>query len=95
MVNKHTVGYHPSSSQLTSRIHPLIFLWSPKGFISPESFLNFFLNLYYTKVEEKFQIYGVKIIEHLLIFTYTPKQNSAPVFYHCPPGRRKLPIPLE
>ena len=46
MVNKHTVNYHPSPSQLISRIHTLIFLWTPKGFISPESFLNFFLNLY-------------------------------------------------
>ena len=46
MVNEHTVDYHPSPSQLISRIHPLIFLWTPKGFISPESFLNFFLNLY-------------------------------------------------
>ena len=46
MVNKHTVDYHPSPSQLISRIHTLIFLWTPKGFISPESFLNFFLNLY-------------------------------------------------
>ena len=25
---------------------PFIFLWIPKGFISPESLLNFFLNLY-------------------------------------------------
>ena len=46
MVNKHTVDYDPSPSQLISRIHTLIFLWTPKEFISPESFLNFFLNLY-------------------------------------------------
>ena len=46
MVNKYTVDYHPSRSQLISRIHTLIFLWTRKGFISPESFLNFFLNLY-------------------------------------------------
>ena len=32
--------------QLTSRIQPLIFLWTPKGFIFPEPFLDFFLNLY-------------------------------------------------
>ena len=32
--------------QLTSRIQPLIFLWTPKGFIFPEPFLHFFLNLY-------------------------------------------------
>ena len=48
MVNEHTVDYHPSPSELTSRIHPLIFLWTPKGFMfSPECFLNFFSNLYF------------------------------------------------
>ena len=40
MINKHTDHYHPSPSELTSRIDPLIFLWTPKGFISPESFLK-------------------------------------------------------
>ena len=43
---KQTYCRLPSLSQWTSRIHPLIFLWTPKGFISPETFLNFFLNLY-------------------------------------------------
>ena len=46
MVNKHTVNYHPSPSQLISRIHTLIFSWNCEGFTSPESFLNVFLNLY-------------------------------------------------
>ena len=43
MVKQHTVDHHPSFSQLMSRIQTLIFLWTPKGFIYPESFLNFFL----------------------------------------------------
>ena len=38
--------YHPSPSQLTSRIHPFIFIWTPKRFVSPESFLKFFFNLF-------------------------------------------------
>ena len=38
---KHAIDYHPSPLQLFSRVHPLIFLWSPKGLISPESFLSF------------------------------------------------------
>ena len=46
MVNKHNVDYHVSSSELISRIQPLIFLWPPKWFISPKSFLRFFLNLH-------------------------------------------------
>ena len=46
MLNKHTVDYHPNPSQLTPRIHPLIFLWTFKGFISPKYLFNFFSNLY-------------------------------------------------
>ena len=41
MGNEHTVDYHPSPSKLTSRIHPLNFLWIPKRFVSPEYFWNF------------------------------------------------------
>ena len=62
MVNKHTVDYHPSPSELTSRIHPLIFLWTSKGFIIySKCFLNFFKPVFWTMVAEKFQIHGVKI----------------------------------
>ena len=46
MVNEHTADYHSNPSELTSRIHPQIFLWTSKGFISPECFLNFFSSLY-------------------------------------------------
>ena len=44
MVNKHTVDYLVLHNELQG--YTLIFLWTPKGFISPETFLNFFLNLY-------------------------------------------------
>ena len=43
---KYTVDYHPNPSQLISRIHTRIFLGTRKRFISPESFLYIFLNLY-------------------------------------------------
>ena len=46
MVNEHLVDYHLSPSELTSRIHPLIFLWIPKGFSCPEYLSIFFSNLY-------------------------------------------------
>ena len=46
MGNESTVDCHPSSSELTSRVRPLIYLWTPKGFISAEQFLIFFSNLY-------------------------------------------------
>ena len=64
MLNERTVDYHLSSSKFTSRIHPLIFLWTPKGFISPEYFLIFFSDLYIPPwLKNMFQIHGVKITE--------------------------------
>ena len=68
MVNKYTVDYHPCLSQSISTIHTLIFLWTPKGFISPESFLNFFAkSVYSTKVVETFQSYNVKITANTFV----------------------------
>ena len=69
---------------------PIIFLWTPKGFISPESFLNFLLNLY---IPPQIHLWVKKL--NLLNFTHAPKQNFPPGFYHYPSGRRKLPIPPE
>ena len=61
MVNEHTVNYHSSPLELTSRIHPVTFLWTPKGFISPEYFLNYFSQtVYCTIVGKTSQIHGVK-----------------------------------
>ena len=104
MVNKHTLDYHPSPSQLTSRIHPRKFLWTPKGFISPESFLIFLLNLYIPPWLQKSFEFMVKITGkihlcvkkmNLSIFTHAPKQNSPASFYHYPRAERKSPIPPE
>ena len=64
MVNEHTADYHPSPSELTSRIHPLIFLWTAKGNISLSLSIYiyfFFSKLYTIMVVENFQIYSVKI----------------------------------
>ena len=67
-VNKHTVDYHPSPSQLISKIHPLIFLRTPKGFISSKSLFNlfFFLHSSWTAFifswVERGQDYGVEKI---------------------------------
>ena len=53
MINKHTADCDPSPSELPSRIHPLIYLWTPKGVgknISDyllRTFLEFFLKLVY------------------------------------------------
>ena len=101
MVIKHTNDYHPITSQLISRIQTPIFLWTPKGFISSESFLNFFLNLYIPPwLRKSFKFIVLQLLQiHLWVkklnlfnFTQAPKQNSPPGFYHYPPGRRELPI---
>ena len=71
IVNKHTVDYHPSPSELTSRIHFLTFLWTPKGCISPEYFLKFFSKLY----DPPFLLMpSSKNLSQVLIMT--PRQNE-------------------
>ena len=76
--------------QIHCQLPIIIFLWTPKGFISPESFLNFLLNLY---IPPQIHLWVKKL--NLLNFTHAPKQNSPPGFYHYPSGRRKLSIPPE
>ena len=59
---------HPSPSQLTSRIHPLIFLWTPKGFISPESSLNFFLILYIPpSLQKRLKLTVLRLLANTLV----------------------------
>ena len=93
MVNEHTVEYHRSPLGLTSRIHSLIFLWTPKGFIfSPEYFLNFFSNLYIAPwLRKSFKFMVLRLLEtlsvkklNLFIFPYVPKQKSFLGSYHYP-----------
>ena len=81
MVNKHTADYHPSPAQLISRIHHLIFLWIPKGFISPESLLNFFLNLYIPPWLWKF------VVLILLANTFVSQKIESVYFYSCPQAK--------
>ena len=79
MVNKHTVNYHTSLSELTSRIHPLIFLWTPKGFIAPEYFLNFSSNLDIPPwLQKSFKFIVLRLLENM-----SPKIDSIH-FYSCP-----------
>ena len=78
MVNKHTIDYHPSPSALISRIHRLIFLWAPKGFISPESFLNFFLNLYIPPwLHKSFKFTVLRLLKNTIV-----SQKNEPVHFY-------------
>ena len=90
--------------QIHCQLPIIIFLWTPKGFISPESFLNFLLNLYIPPwLPKSFKFLMLRLLQiHLWVkklnlfnFTHAPKQNSTPGFYHYSPGRRELPIPPE
>ena len=82
VVNKHTLDYHPSPSQLISRIHPLIFRLTSTGLIFTESLLNFFLNLYilpWLRISFKFIVLRLLQLDfwvkklNLFIFSDTPK----------------------
>ena len=80
MVNKHTVDYHPSASQLVLRTHTLISLWTPKEFCLSRIFLKFFPKpVYSTMVSEKFQIYSVKITAN----TFVSQKIKSVHFYSC------------
>ena len=101
IVNKHTVDYHPSSSEFTSRIHPLIFLWTLKGFIfSPECFLNFFSNLYFVPWQWKsFKFMVLRLLENAFVsqkvesfLLMSLSTNLPQVLIIATPGRRKLTI---
>ena len=68
MVNKNTVDYYPNPYHLVSRMHTLIFLYIPEGFISAEYFLGFFPKpAYSTLVAKKFQIYSTKITANIFV----------------------------
>ena len=104
MLNEHTIDYHPSPSEFTSTIY-LIFLWTPKGSISPEYFLIFFSNVYIPPwLKKMFQIHGVKITgkyiceskNRICSFLLMPVRKTLPqVFIITTPSRRKLPIPPD
>ena len=84
MVNKHTVDYHPSPSQLISKIHPLIFLWTPKGFISREYFLKFFLNLFIPPwLRKSFKFTVLRLWDYWQIHLWVKKLNLL-MFTHAP-----------
>ena len=97
MVNKYSVDYQPNPSQLIWRIHRLMFPWTPKGFISPESFLNLFLNLYIPPwLQKSFKFIALRFLQiylwvkklNLFIFTHASEQNFPPGFYHYPQADR-------
>ena len=91
MVNEHTVDYHPSPSELTSRIYPLIFLWTPEGFIPLEYFLNFFSNLYIPPwLGKSFKFMVLRLMEN----TFVTQNIESVHFYLWPLTKFSLRFPL-
>ena len=90
-----------NSKQTYCQLPIIIFLWTPKGFISPESFLNFLLNLYIPPwLPKSFKFIVLRLLQiHLWVkklnlfnFTHAPKQNSPPGFDHYPPADGNCPF---
>ena len=86
MVNQHSVDYHTSPSGLTSRIHPLILLLNPKGFISLQKVFNFLSNLSIPAWFGKFQICGVWITGKM----HGVVKLNVDIFSHAPPPQAKF-----
>ena len=83
-VGKHIVDSHISPSEFTPRIHPLIFLWSPKGFISPEYFLDFFSNLYIPPwLRKSFKFMTLRWLEN----TFLSQKIESVHFYSYPQAK--------
>ena len=84
MVNKHTVDYQPSPSQLISRTHLLVLLWTPEGFISPESFLSFFLSLYIPPwLRKSFKFIVLRLLQiHFWVKKATTRPPPLACFHH-------------
>ena len=93
MVNEHIVNYHPSPSEFTSSIHPVIFLWTPKGLISPEYFLNFFSNLYIPPgLQKSIKFMVIRLLENTFV------SQKTETVYSCPQTKlfpRFLSSPLQ
>ena len=72
-----------NSKQIYCQLPIIIFLWTPKGFISPESFLNFLLNLYIPTWLPKFEICSVKTTAN----TFVSQKIESVQFYSCPQAK--------
>ena len=95
--------HHPTPLELTSRIHTLMLLWTPKRFICPECFLNFFSNLYDPPwLPKQCQFYGVEVTEKYiyesknLIWSFlrmSPSKTFPQVLINTPQVEGYYPFP--
>ena len=85
MVNEHAVSYHLSSSELTSRIHPLIFSWTLKWFITPE-YLYILPSL-----QKSFEFTVLRLLEE----TFASQKIDSIRFCSCPQAEVNYPFQLN
>ena len=87
-----------NSKQTYCRISIIIFLWTPKGFISPESFLNLLLNLYISPwLRKSFKFIVFRLLQiHLWVkklnlfnFTHAPSK-TLPQFLSLSPKQTRI-----
>ena len=96
MVNEHTVDYHPSPSNLTSKIHSPIFIWTPKGIIlSPKYFLDIFSNLYIAPwLRKSFKFTVLRLLKN----TFVSRNIESVCFHSCLKAKlspKLLLLPLQ
>ena len=73
-----------NSKQTYCQLPIIIFLWTPKSFISPESFLNFLLNLYIPPwLPRSFKFILLRLLQIHLLF----KKLKSVQFYSCPQAK--------
>ena len=93
-----------NSKQIYCRLSIIIFLSTHKGFISPEFFLNFLLNLYISPwLRKSFKFIVIRLLQiHLRVkklnlfnFTHPLKQNSPPGFDNYPQAGGNCPFHLN
>ena len=85
MVNKHTVDYHPSPSQISCKGTPFHISLDSGGGLSLQNLSWVFPKSVYSTIPFKKM--------NLFILSHASKENSPASFYHYPSGRRRLPIP--
>ena len=72
-----------NSKQIYCQLPIIIFIWTCKGFISPESFLNFLVNLCISPWLQRFQIYSIKTTAN----TFVNQKIESVQLYSCPQAK--------
>ena len=72
------LGYdQQNSNQTYCQLPIIIFPWTPKGFLSPDSFLNFFLNLYIPPwLPQSFKFIVLRLLQNSILLMPPPPPQA-------------------